>query len=464
MISRRQFLSAAAPALFRKRRPNFVVFLTDDHGPWAWQDECQEFRTPHLTRLARSGMTFTRAYSATPVCSPSRMTLFTGLLPCQHGVQDYLLPEESFGLGARRYLDGRFTWSQRLQEAGYVLGMSGKWHMGDDPAPQAGFSFWVTVPGGGGTYRDAPFWKNGQRTHAPGFKTDVQGDFALEFLESRASRPEPFCLYLPFYAPHTPYDFQPERDRMPYAESTFGCFPRLPRHPRQNLSLRNHHLREESMRSYSALVTGIDENVGRILHQIERMGAWEDTIVVFTADQGWNAGHHGVWGKGNGTVPFNLYEESVRVPMIWHAPGRIPPGRRCEALISHYDFLPTLLDLAGEASAVPRGLPGRSYRAWLEGRRPRWREDLYFEYAYVRGIRTSREKLILREPGLPGEYYDLAADPGETQNLFADPALQARQARLERPLRSFFFSLGAPPLAEWRRTTTQKLFDYPEPQ
>lgn len=457
-ITRRMFLASSA-AFVQRRRPNIVFFLSDDQGPWAWSRECSEIATPNLDRLAASGMTFTRAFAATPVCSPSRMTLMTGLLPSQHGVQDYLLPEECVGSGARRYLDGHRTWTMALKEAGYTLGLSGKWHMGDDATPQQGFSFWATVPGGGGTYRDAPFVKNGEAIRSGGYKTDQQGDYALEFLRAQEQRGGPFCLYVPFYAPHTPYDFQPERDRDLYAGSRFSCYPRLPVHPRQHPGLRSNHLQEESMRSYSALVSGMDYNIGRVLDRIERMGAREDTIVIFTADQGWNAGHHGVWGKGNGTIPFNLYEESIRVPMIWSEPGRVRAGAHCAAMVSHYDFPATLLEMAGVTAAMGRS-PGRSYASLLRGRGELSREALYSEYAYVRGRRTTSTKTIVRA-GYESEHYDLAADPAESENLWTGRAKERGVA--ERRIGAFFRQLGAPPLERWRETTTQKLPGYPSP-
>ncbi len=316
-----------------------------------------------------------------------------------------------------------------------------------------------TIPGGGGPYRNAAFVKNGQTVRG-GYKTDQQGDFALEFLQAQESSRDPFCLYMPFYAPHTPYDFQPERDRDPYAGSRFSCFPRLPMHPRQNMGLRTHQGREESMRSYSALVTGMDHNVGRVLDQLERMGSIDNTIVVFTGDQGWNAGHHGLWGKGNGTIPFNLYEESIRVPMIWSVPGRVAAGSKSDEMVSHYDFLPTLLDLLDVPLRRDRAMPGQSYRRVLEGRGSLRRDRLYFEYAYVRGQRTSRTKIVMRD-GYASEFYDLQADPGESRNLW-DESTGRRQAA-ERETEEFFRSIGAPPLNRWRETTTQKMFAYPPP-
>ncbi|NWF83135.1 MAG: sulfatase-like hydrolase/transferase [Bryobacteraceae bacterium] len=145
------------------------------------------------------------------------------------------------------------------------------------------------------------------------------GGYATEFI-GQQNAGTPFGLLVPFYAPYTPYDYQPKADRAPYNHSSFGCFPDLPRRPRQNKGLRAHHGNRASKQAYSALITALDRNVGRIFAKLEEKGLRQNTLVVFTADQGWNAGPHGLWGKGNGSVPFNMYEESIRVPLIWSHP------------------------------------------------------------------------------------------------------------------------------------------------
>jgi choline-sulfatase len=462
-LSRREFL--ATPAVLASRfaaRTNVVLFMTDDHGAWAMGAYgCDEIHTPNLDKLAAGGARFTRAYAATPVCSPSRMTYLTGLLPSHHGVQDYLIPEDSFGPKSRRFLQGLTTYTELLAKAGYTLGMCGKWHMGNDEYPQVGFTYWVTVPGGGGTYRDPVFVVQGQRKKIPGFKTDIVTDYALEFLDRHHAKP--FFLMVPFYAPHTPYDYQPEIYRAPYAQASFRCFPRQPVHPRQNPQLRKLHGNTEAMRSYCALVTGVDYNVGRVLRRLEELGVRENTLVIFTADQGWNAGHHGVWGKGNGTVPFNMYEESIRVPMIWNHPGRIREGLVIEEMVSAYDFFPTILEYLGVGAPPDRRRIGRSYVPLLAGQKVSWRNRLYFEYAYVRAIRTENLKYVERTAEWPSELYDLEADPGETRNVIEDPAYRKTLDGLRRELAEVFEKLGAPPLSDWRKTTSQNLHVYPSP-
>lgn len=460
-MTRRSLLSTAAASLVKgqAKRPNVILFMTDDHGAWASSPYgCADLQTPNLAKLAQGGARFERAFAATPVCSPSRVTYLTGTLPSRHGVQDWLRPVDSFGARSRRWLEGLTTYSSVLAKNGYRCGMTGKWHMGHDDTAQEGFSYWATVPGGGGTFKDAEFVLNGSKVKKAGFKEDAIGDFALDFLETRSA--EPFYLLVPFYAPHTPYDFQPEQDRAPYANSRFPCFPREPRHPWANRGLAKDHLNESSMRGYSSLVTGMDRNVGRVLDYLERSGLRQNTTVIFTADQGYNTGHHGVWGKGNGTWPFNMYEESIRVPLIWNHPGRIGAGQTLRPMVSSYDYFPTLLDWMGVADPAEgrADRPGRSYAGFLRGQPPRqWRNRLYFEYSMVRAVRTENMKLVMRTKEWESELYDLEADPGEKKNIFADAK---RRKALQADLEDFFRRMRAPALENWRSTARQELTEY----
>ncbi len=470
--SRRRFLFTAAAGLAAAipgaaqataRRPNVVFIMTDDHGAWAsGVYGCAEMQTPNVDALAKEGMLFTSAFAATPVCSPSRVTFFTGKLPYAHGVQDWIIPKESFGPASKPVLAEHESFTEVLARNGYHLGMSGKWHMGGDEHAQEGFSYWRTVPGGGGPYKDAEFVENGEVRKLPGYKTDHVGDGAVAFLKHhQQTRPnDPFFLNLSFYAPHTPYNFQPEEYRAPYRDAKFACFPRDEQHPRQNTNLAVNHLNEESMRAYSALITGLDANVGKVLQQLKAMGEDGNTLVIFTADQGWNAGHHGLWGKGNGTVPRNMYEESIRIPMIWKHPGSIQAGSRSDALISSYDFFPALLDYLDLHTRPDRHRVGRSFAPLLRGQEMAWRDRLFFEYAETRSIRTRTMKLVLRASPWESELYDLEADPGEKRNVLQDPRYAQVRAALRRELESYFADRGAPPIDEWQKSAKRTVSFY----
>jgi arylsulfatase A-like enzyme len=214
------------------------------------------------------------------------------------------------------------------------------------------------------------------------------------------------------------------------------------------------------MGSYSALNTGMDACIGRVLAHLDKLGLTGDTLVVFTADQGHMNGHHGVWGKGNATVPFNMYEESIRVPMIWRHPGRIPGGRVIDAMVSSYDFFPTMLDYLGVSCPPARERVGRSYTGFLRGPGLQQRDELFFEYCYVRAVRTATLKYVERTSEWPSELFDLEKDPGESRNLIVDPAYAERLSGLKARLQRFFEAAGAPPLADWTSTTRQALATY----
>ena len=195
-VDRRQLLTGAlGAALLRGAalRTNVVFFMTDDHGFWASSPYgCTDIHTPNLQALADGGARFTRAFSCTPVCSPSRMTYMTGLIPSQHGVQDWLLPEDSYGSGSRRFLEGHTTYSEVLAKHGYTLGMCGKWHMGEDDKAQAGFTYWASCPAVVARTAIRSSSRTGSASSIDGYKTDAVGDYAIEFLNQHHDRP--FCL------------------------------------------------------------------------------------------------------------------------------------------------------------------------------------------------------------------------------------------------------------------------------
>ncbi len=456
-MTRRSFLAIGQAAALPPGQPvNVVFFMTDDHGAWALGSYgCGQIHTPHLDRLAAEGMRFTRAYACTPVCSPSRATYYTGLLPSHHGVQDFLLPADSYGQRSRRFLAGHATFADILAGNGYACGLVGKWHLGHDDQAQAGFEYWCTAARGGGGYRDTEFFVNGTSVRDTGYKTDFVGEAALDFLK-RHHR-QPFCLVVPFFAPHSPYDYQPQEYRRSYRGSDFACFPRGPVHAQARGRFLQHHGNRESYTSYSALVTGVDANVGRVLAKLDELGVRDNTVVVFSADQGFNCGHHGVWGKGNGTIPFNMYEESVRVPLIWNHPGVIEPGAVSSAMVSTYDFFPTLLDYLGAAAEPDPRRVGRSYADILRGTQPARRNEVFFEYGYTRAARTANLKYVERSDGWPNELFDLEDDPGEVVNRIGKPEYRNRREALRSRMRAFFNAAGAPPLDEWRSTTTQQI-------
>jgi len=435
-------------------RPNILMVLTDDQGAWALGCAGNaEIRTPHLDRLAASGARFENFFCASPVCSPARATILTGRMPSQHGIHDWLRRGNTTSEGELiEYLHGQPGYTDYLAAAGYTCGMSGKWHLGDSHHPQKGFTFWEVHATGGGPYYNAPMIHAGEVYRAPGYVTDHITDNGLLFLEQQLASDAPFYLSVHYTAPHSPWD----RANHPaalydayYAGCPFRSTPRLPMHPWQITTApygRDEETRRQVLSGYFAAVTSLDANVGRLIDWLEGRGLRQNTLLIFNGDNGMNMGHHGVYGKGNGTFPLNMYDTAVKVPMILSRPGSIPAGQVCRELLSHYDLLPTLLDYAGLApaqSAIP--LPGHSFTALLHGEEmPRPElvcvyDAVLDEYGPVRMIRTAEWKYVHRFVYGPHELYHLTEDPNEEHNLVAEPGQQARVAELKGEMDEWFF-------------------------
>lgn len=400
-------------------RTNVISILTDDQGIWA--AGCYgnpEIRTPNIDRLAATGVRLTDFFCTSPVCSPSRASLMTGAVPSRHGVHDWL-KEGNVPPDAVEYLQGQTTYTDVLAVHGYRCGISGKWHLGAGQLPQHGFEHWFVHQQGGGPYHDTPMVRNGRLVTEPGYVTNVITDDALAFLDHAAGGDRPFYLGVHYTAPHSPWTGHPQDIVDSYDDCPFDSCPQGPRHPwavwltDQNLGNR------ESLKGYFAAVTAMDADVGRIIDRVEALGRRGDTLIVFGGDNGFSAGHHGFWGKGNGTQPLNMYDNSVKVPMIFSQPGRLPQGRVTDALTNGYDFAPTLLDYLGLPPIPGEGLPGRSFMPALRGEDAAGHECVvvFSEYGPVRMIRSREWKYVHRHPDGPHELYHLTADPQERRNL-----------------------------------------------
>jgi arylsulfatase A-like enzyme len=428
-------------------RPNVVVILSDDQGPWAMG--CagnHEIRTPTLDRLAAEGTRFERFFCASPVCSPARASLLTGQIPSQHGVHDWLaagnMPADP--PGAIRYLDGKPAYTDVLSENGYTCGLSGKWHLGDSLHPQHGFRHWYAHQKGGGPYRNAPMIRDGDPYEEPAYLTDAITDDALGFIEAQADADAPFYLSVNYTAPHSPWiDNHPQEIVDSYADCPFETIPRDPVHPWAVPGWTpdpESDLWWEQLKGYFAAVTAMDANIGRIVDLLDRRGLRENTLLVFLGDNGFSTGHHGLWGKGNSSFPLNMYDNSVLVPAIFSQPGAIPAGVVRSEMVSAYDFSHTLLATVGLAMPNAEALPGRSFASLLsdgDGGDEGCDEIVVFdEYGPVRMIRTEVWKYVHRYPYGPHELYDLANDPNERSNRVDDAETQdivvEMRGRLER--------------------------------
>lgn len=480
------------------QHPNLLFIMTDDMGAWAMHcaGNC-DIHTPNLDRLAGMGMRMENLFCVSPVCSPARLSVYTGQIPSQHGVHDWLCKghldssvlsddlKSHFQLenppyeyrwpqvGLRddkpiHYLRGKDAFTDYLADSGYECALSGKWHMGDSYTPQAGFSYWHTTANGAENYMYPVVLENGEmvmKHHC--YATDYIADNALRFLDIR-QKEKPFCLSVHFTAPHSPWapECHPKEYMDLYSDCEFESIPFEDIHPwvpgrdvpfaewkkKPHPGVRFIHanyapIREtwyeycrESQRGYYAAVTGMDAALGRILERLEHEDLLKNTLIVFTSDNGSNMGHHGIVGKGNGTYPMNMYDTSVKVPGIFCWPGHVPQGVVCDTMVSHYDFMPTLLEMCGVSYEQPERLPGRSFAAVLRGESNEFREDVvvYDEYGPVRMIRTREWKYVHRYPDGPDELYDLKNDPQEHCNLINDPAQAQRIADMSGRLTGWF--------------------------
>ena len=424
-------------------RPNVLCILTDDQGVWA--AGCygnREIRTPNIDRIADTGVRFDRFFVATPVCSPSRATLLTGRIPSQHGVHDWIRGG-NVGDDAASYLEGETAYTDVLAAHGWRCGLSGKWHLGNSTLPQHGFSHWFTHQFGGGPYNDAPMVRNGVPMTEPGYVTNVITDDALAFMDRHANQEAPFYLGVHYTAPHSPWTGHPRDIVDSYDDCPFESCPQEPVHPWAGGLTRENMGNRESLKGYFAAVTAMDLDVGRLLDRLDHHGIREDTLVIFLSDNGFSLGHHGFWGKGNGTNPLNMYENSIRVPALISQPGRLPQGAVQPAMISAYDFMPTLLSYLDLPAPRDRDLPGRDVvDAWTgQGGQPGASRDhvvVFDEYGGTRMIRTETWKYVHRYPGGPDELYDLENDPDERANLAEDAGYADRRRSLCGELEDWF--------------------------
>jgi arylsulfatase A-like enzyme len=414
-------------------RPNILFIYTDDQRYDALgivqreQGDAGRFpwlRTPNLDRLAEGGLRFRQAFVVNSVCSPSRSCTLTGTYSHVTGVKDNStsLPEHNVTIG------------EMMGEAGYDTGYFGKWHMGKQTT-RPGFDTWASQIGHG-WFKDCHLNVNGSTVETKGWLDDVVTDYALSFMRERRDRP--FFAVIGYKAPHSPYDRHDGQTR-DYDAVEARPVPNLGRLPgfvpgadttRKPLDA------TELIRNYFRMLDNIDANIGRVLDALDREGLAANTLVVFTSDNGYFLGEHGVGDKRL------AYEESIRVPLLARWPGRIPAGRTSEAMALNIDFAPTFLELAG--AIAPDRLQGLSLTPVFADPAKELRACYFYEYfrekpehlqPTVFAVRTRTQKLI-HYPETPdrGELFDLAADPFELKNLIDDPARAALRARLERQM------------------------------
>lgn len=319
------------------RRPNVVLVISDDQGFWA--AGCygnEEIKTPHLDQLAHTGLRAEHFFCTSPVCSPARASLLTGQVPSQHGVHDAVHAGHVAPNGINFLANASPTFVEVLASHGYRCGISGKWHLGDATRPRPGFDHWYVHQSSGGPYFGAPMVRDGRLVQERAYVTDAITDDALAFLEQSDDDELPFCLIIAYTAPHAPWiDQHPAELLDLYRDTVFETCLQEPPHPwTSGFRLANGEMGRvsadveravadprASLQGYFAAVSGMDAGVGRVVDALDDKALRNSTLVCFTSDNGFNAGHHGIWGKGNGTFPLE------RLRHLSTSAGHLQPAR-----------------------------------------------------------------------------------------------------------------------------------------
>ncbi len=444
----------ASPLRAEARKPDVLFVLLDDlrWDALGYMDH-PYVKTPNIDRLRAQGALMANAFVTTSICCPSRATFLTGTLANRHGVidnesSDYN-PEVTPPL------------TKYLQEAGYRTAMVGKWHMGNSGAPRPYFDFWLSFKGQG-VYHDPLFNINGKRVEHKGYTTDLLTDYALDFIKQQP-KDQPYFVMLSHKAVHEPFMPAPRHKqaygtdaRLPEPPSYAEDFADKPAWQRRQATreVRWHYrTREIEQEKLPAAVTperwkdynkyvdqlrclaAVDDGIGRILDLLRERGTLDNTIIVFTSDNGYFHMEHRRWDKRL------AYEESLRIPLLVVYPGRIQAGSTVTQLVTNADFAPTILSYVG--LPVPPQMQGKSMKPLFEEKNPLWRTSVFYEYwkdlvhsiPTMTALRTDRYKLITYpEIDDLDELFDLETDPHEMTNLARDPAHAALHAAMKAQL------------------------------
>jgi arylsulfatase A-like enzyme len=452
-LTRRHFLLSGATTAFAQKkrrpvtRPNILLIVADDLA--SWMLGCygnKEIRTPNIDLLARSGTRFVNNFVCTPICSASRATLFTGRVPRQHGIHDFLtarpIDDPPQGqLATPPSFGNELMISDILAGQGYNCGYVGKWHMGDDQKPQHGFRFWYTMRGGSSPYQNPRMSWNGEIIEEQGYLADLMTRRAVQFLEQQKPD-QPFFLVASYFNPHTPYEGHPQKYYDMYAKTAFETVGWEP--PAANALREKNYLKDivGNLRKAAASVTALDDQIPALTSVLDQKGMRDNTLIVFTGDNGYLLGRHGLWSKGLASDPINMYEEVMQTPMIWNWPGKVPVEGARPELVSFYDVLPSLCEVARVATPTDRTLCGRSYVAMATNKplpkKEPWENLVFGHFRNTEMARDFRYKLVVRDGGeSPGGLYDVRADPRERVNHYDNPEFATVRNRLGSALEAW---------------------------
>ncbi len=440
----------AAPSDHR----NIFLILSDDHRYdfLGFMENAPAFlETPNLDRIAREGAHVVNAFVSTSLCSPSRASILTGQYMHRHRVVDNQRPVP----------EGTRFFPQELQAAGYQTAFIGKWHMGhDDDSPRPGFDHWVSFKGQG-TYFDPELNINGERQSFKGYTTDILAEQALKWLKEGRDPNKPFLLYLSFKAVHYPFQPAPRHhgryqdkpipypETMAFTEENYRTQPKWVKERRYGIHGIDHMetgaFDKDPVPSFDDLywrfcetVHGLDENVGKVFHHVADGPLKETTLTLYLGDNGFALGEHGFYDKRD------AFEVSMRIPMLAHAPGRVPAGSKVTPMVQNIDVAPTLLEYAGvDTNNIP--VDGRSFLPLLEGKPvDDWRDHILYEYHWewnfpaqptTLAIRGDRYKYIYYHGVWDRNgFYDLETDPHERHNLIDLPIYQEQILAMKEQL------------------------------
>ncbi len=448
VLSRRHFLAGASTATLLAqrsktppRRPNILLVIADDLA--AWMLGCygnKEIRTPNIDTLSRAGTRFANNFVCTPICSASRATLFTGRTPRQHGIHDFLTaqpvanPPQGQEVPPPSFKDEVMI-SDVLAGAGYNCGYIGKWHMGNDATPGHGYRFTYTMAGRG--YRDPRMSLNGKPVDEKGYLADLMTQRACEFLDQQNAG-QPFFLVASYFNPHVPYEGHPQKYYDMYASTKFETTGWEP--PAKNALREKEYLKDivGNIRKCAAAATALDDQIPALLKKLDQRALRDDTLIIFTGDNGFLLGRHGLWSKGLASDPINMYDEVMAVPMLWNWHGHVAPEMVRPELVSFYDLMPALCEIAG-VPVPQRNLCGRSYAALALNRplpkKQPWRNLVFGHFRNTEMARDHRFKVVLRNQGEgPNELYDLTTDSREKINQYDNPQYVTVRDRLSKEL------------------------------
>jgi N-acetylglucosamine-6-sulfatase len=433
-------LLVCAPLALAQERPNIILVVVDDLRFDDFGASGHPFsRTPNLDRLAREGASFRNMFAVTPLCSPSRANILTGLYTRNHGILDNTdRSPRSHELQ---------TFARALHAGGYHTGFLGKWHMGNDPTPRPGFDMWAAMKGQGEAI-DPELFENGRLARVKGYVTDILNERAVAFI--RSPRTKPFLLMLSHKALHPNSLQRADGTTVSIGEGGFipadrhkTLYSGLPLPRRENYGVpprgkpalerpipglpplgRETVTPDETIRDRLRMLAAVDEGLGQIFEALEKQGTLDKTVILLVGDNGYFYGEHGLSEERR-----LAYEESIRLPLLVRYPAKVRAGSRPEAFSLTIDLAPTILDLAG-AKPLPN-LDGRSLVPTLSADvgPSGWRRSFLIEYntdiVFPRmlkmgydAVRNERHKFIrYRELEGMNELYDLQNDPFELRNL-----------------------------------------------